>query len=477
MISGAPQPQRQVLQVGELTRKIKRLIEEDIGWVWLEGEISNFSRAASGHLYFTLKDDTAQIRAAFFRGRQRGMTCQPKDGMKVRVYGQVSVYERSGQYQVLVSQLEDAGQGDLQAAFEALKQKLAAEGLFDPDRKKPLPMLPQRIGIVTSPTGAAIRDILQVLDRRFPNLHIQIAPVRVQGEGAAAEVARAIELFNEVNTVDVLIVGRGGGSLEDLWAFNEEIVARAIAASRLPLISAVGHEIDTSISDFVADLRAPTPSAAAELVVRPKAEFEAQLQQVEQRLMRSLDRFRLQLKNRYTACSRSWVFREPEHVARRHRQQVQQARGAMTRALRDAVQERQQRIDEAGLKLRHRMEAQASTARHRYLQARAALPTELRGAVRQQQQRLVQTQRQLVYALKRQGEQARHRFTKAEAQWRLLGPQAVLERGYSVTRDAQGRVVQRADQVAAGDVLETVLAQGRIESTINQTASESGEMT
>jgi exodeoxyribonuclease VII large subunit len=253
-----------VYQVSELTRALKALIESSIGSVWIEGEISNLRRPPSGHLYFTVKDATAQISAVLFKGNQRGLTFIPRDGLLVRVQGDVTVYEHGGNYQVIVRQMRESGAGALQARFEALKARLQAEGLFDPSRKKPLPLLPRRVGIVTSPTGAVIRDILNVLGRRFPNLHLMLVPVRVQGAGAAEEVAAAIDLLNERGEVDVMIVGRGGGSMEDLWCFNEEVVARAIARSRIPVISAVGHETDFTISDFVADVRAPTPSAAAE---------------------------------------------------------------------------------------------------------------------------------------------------------------------------------------------------------------------
>ena len=239
----------------------------------MTGEVSNLRAAGSGHLYFTLKDETAQIRAVCFRNQARYLKFKPQDGLAVIARGRLSVYEARGEYQLYVEFLEPAGLGALQLAFEQLKQKLAAEGLFDPARKKPLPVLPRVIGVVTSPTGAVIRDILRVLHRRFRNINVLIYPVKVQGEGAAQEIAQGIEYFNRNAPVDVMIVARGGGSLEDLWAFNEDVVARAIAASNIPVISAVGHETDFTIADFVADLRAPTPSAAAELVVRAQTGF------------------------------------------------------------------------------------------------------------------------------------------------------------------------------------------------------------
>ena len=262
------QPQRKIYSVSELSQQIRNLLEKEFPDVWVVGEVSNFRAASSGHLYFTLKDESAQIRAVCFRNQARYLKFRPQDGISVIARGHLSVYETRGEYQLYIEYLEPAGLGALQLAFEQLKQKLAAEGLFDPGRKKPLPLLPRTVGVVTSPTGAVIRDILRVLRRRFRNMNVMLGPVKVQGEGAAEEIVEGIKTLNRQTGVDVIIVARGGGSLEDLWAFNEEIVARAIAASKIPIISAVGHETDFTIADFVADLRAPTPSAAAALVVR-----------------------------------------------------------------------------------------------------------------------------------------------------------------------------------------------------------------
>ena len=265
-----------ILTVSELTYQIKKRIEPDFKDIWLEGEISNYKRhEASGHVYFTLKDEGASIRAALWRGNARIFlkNYSPKDGDKVIVHGKIEVYEPRGEYQIIVDFIEPLGIGELQMKFEMLKRKLAEEGLFDKKHKKPIPEFPERIGVVTSSTGAAIRDIINIISRRFPAVELILYPVRVQGEGAAEEIAQAIRDFNLYGKVDVIIVGRGGGSIEDLWAFNEEIVARAIFESKIPIISAVGHEIDYSISDFVADLRAPTPSAAAELVVKNRLEL------------------------------------------------------------------------------------------------------------------------------------------------------------------------------------------------------------
>jgi exodeoxyribonuclease VII large subunit len=284
--------QRKIYSVSELSQQIKNLLERQFPDVWVTGEVSNFRAASSGHFYFTLKDAHAQLRAVCFRNQARYLKFKPQDGISVITRGHLSVYEARGEYQLYVEYLEPAGLGALQLAFEQLKQKLAAEGLFDRARKKALPLLPRTVGIVTSPTGAVMRDILRILRRRFHNLNVLVFPAKVQGEGAAEEIIEGIQYFNRRSLVDVMIVARGGGSLEDLWAFNEEGLARAISASRIPIISAVGHETDFTIADFVADLRAPTPSAAAELVVRRKQDF---LSDLEHHARRMSQIFRLKL--------------------------------------------------------------------------------------------------------------------------------------------------------------------------------------
>ncbi|MBI5182503.1 MAG: exodeoxyribonuclease VII large subunit [Nitrospirae bacterium] len=279
-------PERHILTVSRLTGLIKTNLEGSFYDIWMEGEISNLRIPTSGHIYLTLKDEASQIRAVIFKPSLRNIKFELKDGLHIICHGRVTVYETRGEYQIVIDMVEPQGIGALQLAFEQLKERLSKEGLFDTARKRPIPLLPKKIGIITSPTGAAIRDILNIINRRFANVHILINPVPVQGEGAAQEIARAIAEMNEFEDIDAIIVGRGGGSLEDLWAFNEEIVARAIYNSRIPVISAVGHEIDYTISDFVADLRAPTPSAAAELVVKNKAD-----------LMNNLGHLFLRIKN------------------------------------------------------------------------------------------------------------------------------------------------------------------------------------
>lgn len=413
---------RKIYRVTELTRLIKTALEDEIGEVWVEGEVSNVRRPASGHWYFTVKDENAQLSAVMFHNNQREAHCELKEGIKVRLFGLISVYEKSGQYQIIVRIIEPAGIGALQAAFEALKKKLAGEGLFDPARKKPIPMLPQHIGIVTSPTGAAIHDILNVISRRFSNLHIVLFPVRVQGEGAAAEIAAAIDFFNSAGRMDVLIVGRGGGSLEDLWCFNEEITARAVARSSIPVISAVGHETDFTICDFVADLRAATPSAAAELVIGRKTDFEANLAFFTRRLTRTVREYTQNLKTRLAAAKKSYVFREPGNIAKQTRERLSHIYRRLEYGLRGLLREKQQMADEFNLRLIHAIKALTQLRK-----------TDLK------------------------------RF---KAQLQSISPMAVLERGYSITYRQNGYILRSAAQTRAGERLTTRLAAGLIESEV-----------
>lgn len=324
-----------IYTVSELTRKIRILLEEEFPQVWVEGEISGINSISTGTIFFTLKDERARLKCVVFAGMARTLKFRLKTGLKIVCFGKISVFERDGRYQFYPEVIEPKGVGALQLAFEQLKEHLSKEGLFDSRHKRPLPFLPQRIGIVTSPTGAAIRDILKVLKRRFANLEIILNPVRVQGEGACFEIAQAIDEFNRFGKVDVLIVARGGGSLEDLWAFNEEIVARAIYRSRIPVISAVGHEIDYTISDFVADLRAPTPSAAAEQVIAHKQELINQIENLSSRAKVAMANQIELLQHKLGGLRERYVFREPT----------------------DLIQQYQQRIDELvsflDLKLRH----------------------------------------------------------------------------------------------------------------------------
>jgi len=413
---------RKVYGVTELTRRIKATLESAFGEVWLEGELSNVRRPASGHYYLTLKDESSQISAVLFRGDQRHLTFQPGDGQLVRVFGEISVYERSGNYQIIVRRMEEGGKGALQAKFEELKERLREEGLFDESRKQAIPLLPQHVGVVTSRTGAAIRDILNVLARRFPDVHLVLAPAKVQGEGASQEIASAIDLLNRWEGLDVLIVGRGGGGIEDLWCFNEEVVARAIARSRLPVISAVGHEIDFTISDFVADLRAPTPSAAAELVVGRKDAFAEQLAGMSDRLVRLLRESVLRARNRLLAAGRSYVFREPGNLVAQYRQRLAGLGVRATHAVHGRAQDGHQRLDDFGLRLTH--------------------------AMRMRRERTVQDVRRLTQQLV------------------ALNPFAVLGRGYSVTTDREGRIVRSASGVRVGQHVVTRVSKGVFESQV-----------
>jgi exodeoxyribonuclease VII large subunit len=313
---------RKVYTISEITREMKVLLEGRFPGVWVEGEVSNVRRPQSGHIYFTLKDEGSQLQAVLYRANASRITFGLEDGLHVLAYGDVSLYAKGGRYQLAVSELEPRGRGALQLAFEQLKKRLAAEGLFDEDKKKAIPLLPERIGIVTSPSGAAIRDILNVIQRRFANVRILINPVRVQGDTAAREIADAVDEFNRRSDVDVIIVTRGGGSLEDLWAFNEEIVARAIHRSEIPVISAVGHEIDFTISDFTADLRVPTPSAAAELVVAKKSELHNHLTMVTTEMNHLLKAMVARFRQRLVACEQSYVLKAPQNVIRQYQQLI-----------------------------------------------------------------------------------------------------------------------------------------------------------
>lgn len=414
---------RKIYSVAELNRAARFTLENGIGEVWVEGEISRLTRHASGHWYFTLKDAEAAVSCAIFKQNNASVLFEPKDGLKVRVLGQTSLYEPRGSYQLIIRKMEEAGKGSLQEQFEKLKAKLAAEGLFDAGRKKPLPLLPRKIGVVTSPTGAAIRDIIHVLTRRLPNIEILLAPVTVQGSGAADKIAAAVEYLNTRDDIDILIVGRGGGSIEDLWAFNEEIVARAIAASQIPVISAVGHEIDFTISDFTADIRAPTPSAAAELAVPVKTELETRIDRLAARLGGSLQNQVHILRERIPGC-----------------------RQTMIQTLRAEVRQRQQRIDESALRLTH----------------------ELKNSVTVLRQHLPDFHRRMIHRLESAAAEQKQNLRRLEVQLRALGPLAVLDRGYSLTQTADGAVVRNAAQLKKGTLIRTRFAEGTVISEVKE---------
>ncbi len=435
---------RKIYKVIELTRMIKSSLERQFGNVWIEGELSNVRQPASGHYYLTIKDSSAQISAVLFRGNQAGLKFKIKDGVHVRAYGQVSVYERSGSYQIILRTIEEAGQGSLQAQFEALKEKLRLEGLFDPARKKRIPTLAQHIGIVTSDTGAAIRDILNVTSRRFPNLHIVLAPARVQGEMAAKEIAAAIDLLNERGGLDVMIIGRGGGSFEDLYCFNEEVVARAIARSRIPIISAVGHEIDFTISDFVADLRAPTPSAAAELVVGIKDEFIQQLDVLERRIGRGLENSLSSARSRLKVVEGSYVFREPGNLAKQYRRRLDTVLMQMQHRLTSSLRDGYQRLDTVSMRMEH----------------------ELKSGLQNGVRRIDDVESRMIKQMEQRQENYHQKLLRFEGQLSALNPLAVLKRGYSVARNSKGNIVKSVSDVKSGELLVTQVADGKIESSV-----------
>lgn len=340
------QPTAEIIySVGELTERIRQLFEEHFTELWVRGEISNFKHHSSGHMYFSLKDASAQLKAVMFRGDNQYLEFQPRDGMAVLAWGRLSIYPPRGDYQLVVRRLQPLGEGELYLAFQALKEKLAREGLFDPALKRSLPLFPRRIGIVTSLTGAAIRDLLNILKRRYPPAQVIIYNARVQGVEAAAEIVAGIETFNRLQLVDVLIVGRGGGSLEDLWPFNEEIVARAIRASRIPVVSAVGHETDFTISDFVADLRAPTPSAAAELVVPDQKELLARLDELQQRLPELMKQLLKRRREKLEFLVHHRALRRPEELLQGAMQQLDYLTERLERQMQHIVERYRERLN------------------------------------------------------------------------------------------------------------------------------------
>jgi exodeoxyribonuclease VII large subunit len=452
--AGRSIPERDVYSVSRLNREVRRLLEQGFARIWLEGELSNLARPSSGHLYFSLKDSGAQIRGAMFRNRSQVLRFRPEEGMQVLVRGRVSLYEPRGDYQLIVEHMEEAGDGALRRAFEELKQKLAAEGLFAAERKQPLPPLPQRIGVITSPTGAAIRDVLSVLRRRFPAIPVLIYPVAVQGAEAAREIADTLRRASDRAECDVLILTRGGGSLEDLWSFNEEVVARAIHDCRLPLVSAVGHEIDFTIADFVADRRAPTPSAAAELVSPDQQEWLAHAGHLAVRL-----EHRLQHVLSTRAQQLAWLQQRlrrlhPGQYLHQQAQRLDELEQRVRFILQARIRELHSRLHVLGTRLQHRSPAQRLAQHHLRQQA---LTQRLRSAM---QARLAERQRRLGLA-------GRALDT--------ISPLATLERGYAiVSRLPERRILRRAADAQPGDAIEARLAQGVLVCTVKQAGESAG---
>ena len=432
---------RDVYTVSRLNLDARAILEEAFSTVWIEGEVSNLARPRSGHMYFTLKDENCQVRCAMFRMYNRALSFAPEDGVQVLAHAKVSLYPERGEFQLIVQYMEEAGEGALRRAFDALKSRLGAEGLFDAGHKRPLPVLPQCIGVVTSPTGAAVRDVLSVLGRRFPAVPVVIHPVPVQGAGAAEAIARMIDLACERSTCDVLILARGGGSLEDLWAFNEEVVARAMHRASIPIVTGVGHEVDFTIADLVADLRAPTPSAAAESVVPDASEWAARYRGFEARLVA--------LMRRELAARRSDVrnlAKRLVHPRRRlfdHSQRLDAATTRLVRCVNSGVRERRAQLSTLAARL-------ATHAPDRTVQAH--------------RERCEALERRLWRATRAALGARRSRTSALERALGAFGPQATLERGYSILlRDHDRRVVRGAHEVRPGERLHARLARGTLD--------------
>ena len=440
-------PLRYVLTVSELTREIKDILEDRFPDIWVEGEVSNLRIPPSGHIYFTLKDDFSQIRAVLFKMQARALRFVPEDGIHIICKGRVSLYEKRGDYQLILESIEPKGIGALQLAFLQLKERLEKEGLFDPVHKRPIPTVPRRIGIITSPTGSVIQDMLNILKRRFESLHILLFPARVQGEGASLEICEAIRYFNKFTDVDVIIAGRGGGSLEDLWVFNEEVLARAIYQSKIPIISAVGHETDYTIADFVADLRAPTPSAAAELVVRDKREIKNILHNLGGRLenimLQILEGYRIHLSHLVT------TFREPEKRTEEYFLRVDD----LVNRLRFLATWTLRRKRERALHLNEGLVFRNPVQRLKNIRL---LVSEKRKHLEQRIAYFFQIERRSVGVV----------LGKLDS----LSPLAILRRGYSITRKLPSwQILRDATQVGEGDKVEVKLHRGTLLCSVEKT--------
>ncbi|MEK0165981.1 exodeoxyribonuclease VII large subunit [Pseudescherichia vulneris] len=434
-----------IFTVSRLNQTVRLLLEREVGHVWISGEISNFTQPASGHWYFTLKDDTAQVRCAMFRNSNRRVTFRPQHGQQVLVRASITLYEPRGEYQIIVESMQPAGEGLLQQKYEQLKAKLAAEGLFDQQSKQPLPSPAHCVGVITSKTGAALHDILHVLKRRDPSLPVVIYPTAVQGEDAPGQIVRAIALANSRKECDVLIVGRGGGSLEDLWSFNDERVARAIFASQIPIVSAVGHETDVTIADFVADLRAPTPSAAAEMVSRNQLELLRQLQSGQQRLEMAMDYYLANRTRRFTQLEHRLQQQHPQLRLARQQTVLERLRQRMTYAMDNQLKrsgQRQQRMTQ-------RLNQHSPQPR-----------------IHRAQNRVQQLEYRLAQLMSARLSVTRERFGNAMTHLDAVSPLATLARGYSVTTATDGNVLKQTKQVKAGDVLTTRLVDGWVESEV-----------
>lgn len=440
-LNQSSQNKQQIFTVTRLNSAVRMILEQDLGLVWLTGELSNLAMPSSGHWYFSLKDMSAQVRCAMFKGNNRRVPFRPQDGMQVLVQARVSLYEPRGDYQLIIENMQPAGDGMLALRFEELKRRLGAEGLFDEGRKRPLPREPRAVGLVTSATGAALYDMLTVLGRRAPDLPVFIYPTQVQGSAATAQIVAAIALANRRAEVDVLIVGRGGGSLEDLWCFNEEAVARAIAHSTIPVVSAVGHEVDVTISDFAADLRAPTPSAAAELVAPDSSARAQRLVHLHQRLTQAMTRHQTAARHGFVLLQKRLEHQDPK---RRLEQQSQRL---------DELDRRLQQLLASRLHLGERRLANLE------LRLQAQSPEKHLAAGKRRHQL---AEERLHALIARRRDLASHRLAMLSARLDGVSPLATLGRGYAIVRTPSGEVISRAGQVSAGQPLVTTLAEGHL---------------
>lgn len=450
--SADKQPQEAAISVSQLNRRVKTLLDQGIARLWVEGEISNLARPASGHLYFSLKDDSSQIRAAFFRQRQRGPTIGLKNGDKVLAFGRVSLYEPRGDYQLIVEQVEPAGEGALKREFDKLKRKLQAEGLFDDERKQPLPELPQRIGVITSSSGAAIRDILSVLKRRFPSIPVAIYPAAVQGDAAPAELITALAAAIRRDECDVLIIGRGGGSLEDLWAFNDEALARAMVDCPIPIVSAVGHEVDFTIADFVADVRAPTPSGAAELVVPDRMDWLRTVETLTARIARLGRRSLEDSAQTLDWLSRRLFASSPSAGVARQGDWLRELRGRLAATVRQDLLTRSKSLQLARSSLLQRSPAvriERSISQQRSLS-----------------QRLLAAARQSVSDVD-------HKLQLAMRALHSVSPLATLDRGYAIVMDEKtGQALTNASEVSTGSTIRARLQNGQLLATVDEVVDD-----
>ena len=445
--TGSGAPERDIYSVSRLNSEVRKLLEQGFARIWLEGELSNIARPSSGHLYFSMKDAGAQIRGAMFRNRNQALRFKPEEGLQVLVRARVSLYEPRGDYQLIVDHMELAGDGILQRAFEELKAKLAAEGLFAAEDKRQLPQLPQRIGVITSPTGAAVRDVLSVLKRRFPAIPVRVYPVPVQGKDAAGEIAAAIDMASARADCDVLILTRGGGSLEDLWSFNEEIVARAIHRCRIPLVSAVGHEVDFTIADFVADRRAPTPSAAAELVSPDQQEWLAHVHHLAVRLQQRLQQVRTESNQQLAWLEKRLQQLHPGQTLRQQAQRLDDLERRSRLSITSTISHLHATLQAAHARLRqHSPRSRIGEMELRWRGLARRLGVSLKSFMTHQQQALTVHSRAL----------------------HAISPLATLERGYAIVRTPGGDIVRTAESVKPGDPVEARLAKGQLLCTVDK---------